>query len=60
MSPTKLAIAKAEIDRRCEKARMAGGLAGMQEAMADLTALLRAYYGAPDAISSHSRGATGR
>jgi hypothetical protein len=45
MSPTKLAFAKVEIDLRCETARKAGDLAGMQRAMADLTALHRAYYG---------------
>ena len=47
MSPTKLAVAEAEIDRRCEAARKAGDLAGMQRAMGELTALHRAYYGMP-------------
>jgi hypothetical protein len=45
MSPTKLAVAEAEINLRCAEARKAGDLAGMQRAMADLTALYRAYYG---------------
>jgi hypothetical protein len=45
MSPTKYAVAKAEIDLRCETARRAADLPGMQRAMADLTALHRAYYG---------------
>jgi hypothetical protein len=45
MSPTKLVVAEAEIDRRCEAARKAGDLAGMQRAMAELTALHHAYYG---------------
>ena len=47
MSPTKLGVAEAEINLRCEEARRAGDLAGMQQAMADLTALHRSYYGAP-------------
>jgi hypothetical protein len=47
MSPTKLVVAEAEINRRSEIARKAGDLAGMQQAMADLTALYRAYYGTP-------------
>jgi hypothetical protein len=38
-------FAEAEIDRKCETARKAGDLAGMQRAMAELTALHRAYYG---------------
>jgi hypothetical protein len=52
MSPTKLVVAEAEINLRCEIARKAGDLAGMQRAMAELTALHRAYYGtAPVAIT---------
>jgi hypothetical protein len=47
MSPTKLVVAEAEINRRCETARKASDLAGMQQAMTDLTALHRAYYGTP-------------
>jgi hypothetical protein len=47
MSPTKLAVAEEEINRRCEVARKAGDLAGMRQAMAELTALHRAYYGTP-------------
>jgi hypothetical protein len=47
MSPTKLVVAEAEINRRCETARKAGDLAGMQQAMAELTALHRTYYGTP-------------
>jgi hypothetical protein len=45
MSPTKLALAEAEIDLKCETTRKAGELAGMQQAMGELTALHRAYYG---------------
>jgi hypothetical protein len=47
MSPTKLAVAEAAINQRCLEARKAGDLAGMQRAMADLTALHRSYYGVP-------------
>jgi hypothetical protein len=42
MSPTKLAVAEAKINRRSEAARKGGDLAGMQQAMAELTALYRA------------------
>lgn len=47
MSPTKLAVARAKINQRCEVARKAGDLAEMQRCMAELTALHRAYYGVP-------------
>ncbi len=47
MSPTKLAVAEAEINRKSEAARKAGDLAGMKQAMAELTALYRTYYGTP-------------
>jgi hypothetical protein len=52
MSPTKLAVAEAAIDRRCEAARKAGDLTGIQRAMAELTALHRAYYGTASVASS--------
>jgi hypothetical protein len=58
MSPTKLAVAEAEINLRCVEARKAGDLAGMQRAMADLTALYRSYYGVP--ISRQQQEATER
>jgi len=45
MSPTKYAVAMAEIGRRCEAARRAGDLAGLQRCAAEYTSLLRAYYG---------------
>ena len=38
MSLAKLAVAEAEINRRSEAARKGGDLAGMQQAMAELTA----------------------
>ena len=47
MSLTELAVAEAKINRRSEAARKGGDLAGMQQAMAELTALYRAYYGTP-------------
>jgi hypothetical protein len=56
MSLTKLVVAEAEINRRSEIARKAGDLAGMQQAMAELTALYRAYYGTP---TRHRRSAEG-
>lgn len=46
MSPTKLAVAEAEINQRCETARKGGDLAEMQRCMTELTLLYRAYYGA--------------
>jgi len=49
MSPTKLAVAEAEIDLRAERARRSGDIAGMQQAMAERTALHRAYYGVASA-----------
>jgi hypothetical protein len=57
MSLTKLAVAEAEINRRSEAARKGGDLAGMQQAMAELTALYRAYYGTP---TRHRRSGEGR
>jgi hypothetical protein len=45
MTPTKRVVAEAEIDRRCEAARKAGDLAGMQRAMAELPAVHHAYFG---------------
>jgi hypothetical protein len=51
MSPTKLAIAEAEIDRRINAARHAGDLAELQRCAAELTALHRAYYGTPPATA---------
>jgi hypothetical protein len=59
MSPTKLVVAEAEIHLRCETARKAGDLAELQRAMADLTALHRAYYGTPE-INRRQQEATGR
>jgi hypothetical protein len=56
MSLAKLAVAEAEINRRSEAARKSGDLAGMQKAMAEVTALYRAYYGTP---TGHRRS-TGR
>ena len=57
MSLAKLAVAEAEINRRNEAAREGGDLAGMQQAMAELTALYRAYYGTP---TRHRRSGEGR
>jgi hypothetical protein len=57
MSLTKLAVAEAKINRRSEAARKGGDLAGMQQAMAELTALYRAYYGTP---TRHRRSGEGR
>jgi len=57
MSLAKLAVAEAEINRRSEAARKGGDLAGMQQAMAELTALYRAYYGTP---TRHRRSGEGR
>jgi len=57
MSLAKLAVAEAEINRRSEAARKGGDLAGMQQAMAEVTALYRAYYGTP---TKHRRVGTGR
>jgi hypothetical protein len=45
MSPTKLAVAEAEINLRAERARRNGDIPALQLAMAELTALHRAYYG---------------
>jgi hypothetical protein len=45
MSPTKLAVAEAEINRRANHAGRTGDFLGMQQAMAELSALYRAYYG---------------
>jgi hypothetical protein len=53
MSPTKLAVAEAEIDLKCDVARKAGDLAAMQQAMAERTALHRAYYGTASVASGH-------
>jgi hypothetical protein len=49
MSLTKFAVAEAKINRRSEAARRGGDLTGMQQAMAELTALYRAYYCAGEA-----------
>ena len=49
MSPTKLAVAEAEIDLRAERARRNGDILGLQQAMAERTALHRTYYGVPPA-----------
>jgi hypothetical protein len=56
MSLTKLAVAEAKINLRSEAARKGGDLAEMQQAMAELTALYRAYYGTP---TSHRRSGEG-
>jgi hypothetical protein len=50
MSPTKLAVAEAKINERCDAAREAGDLAELQRCMAELTALHRAYYGTPQTV----------
>jgi hypothetical protein len=47
MSPTKLAVAEAEINLACDKARKAGDIPALQRAMARLTALHRSYYSTP-------------
>jgi hypothetical protein len=47
MSPTKHAVAEEKINRRCEIARKDGDLAGMRQALAELTALHRICYGIP-------------
>ncbi|MES5485936.1 hypothetical protein QMZ05_24550 [Bradyrhizobium sp. INPA03-11B] len=45
MSPTKLAVAEAEIEKRASAARRSGDLTELQRCAAELTALYRAYYG---------------
>lgn len=47
MSPTQLSVAIGKIDQRCDAARKAGDLIKLQQCMAELTALHRAYFGAP-------------
>jgi hypothetical protein len=57
MSLTKLAVAEAKINLRSEAAQKGGDLAGVQQAMAELTALDRAYYGT---LARHRRSGEGR
>ena len=47
LSPTRLAVAQAEIEKRIIAARAAGDLAELPRCAAELTALIRAYYGTP-------------
>jgi hypothetical protein len=45
MSPIQFEVKKAHIEREASQARTANDLAGLQAAMAEMTALLRSYYG---------------
>jgi hypothetical protein len=45
MTPAQFEVQKARIDREASQARMANDRAGLRSAMADMTELLRSYYG---------------
>jgi hypothetical protein len=45
MSWTQFEVQKARIECKANEARMAKDLAGLQAAIAEMTALLRSYYG---------------
>jgi hypothetical protein len=45
MSPTQFEVKKAHIEREASQARMANDLPRLHAAMAEMTALLRSYYG---------------
>jgi hypothetical protein len=47
MSPTYCVVHRVKFDAELEIARKAGDIAGMQRALAGLTALNRAMYGSP-------------
>jgi hypothetical protein len=47
MSPTYFAVHMAAADKRLENARNAHDIPAMQSALAELTGLIRAYYGVP-------------
>jgi hypothetical protein len=47
MSPTYFAVHMAATEKRLETARTAHNIPAMQTALAEKTALLRAYYGVP-------------
>jgi hypothetical protein len=47
MSPTYCVVHRVKVDAELEIARKAGDIAGMQRALAGLTALNRAMYGSP-------------
>jgi hypothetical protein len=47
MSPTQFVVQMAAAEKRCKRARIAGDLREMQAALAQMTALRRAYYGSP-------------
>jgi hypothetical protein len=47
MSPTYFAVHMATADKRLERARKDNNIPAMQSALAEMTQLIRAYYGAP-------------
>jgi hypothetical protein len=47
MSPTRFAVHMAIAQKRLESARKASNIPAMQSALAEMTQLIRAYYGAP-------------
>jgi hypothetical protein len=49
MSPTHFAVRMADAEQRLERARIAQNIPDMQSALAEMTRLLRAYYGSPQA-----------
>jgi hypothetical protein len=49
MSPTYFAVHMAAAEKRLERARKDQNIAAMQSVLAEMTQLIRAYYGAPQA-----------
>ena len=47
MSPTYLSLQMAAAEKRAEKARQAGDLSEMQDALAEMTSLISEYHGRP-------------
>jgi hypothetical protein len=47
MSPTQFAVRMADAEKRLEACRKAHNIAAMQIALAEMTQLIRSYYGTP-------------